>query len=92
MTERGRTSTRSAGSSKRLLLLMSVSFLSGCCTSSTPSEPKRVPLPLNRVTRPTREELQEDRPVDWLGRLIRAHNYIDSLERDGPWLFPEQED
>lgn len=65
------------------LLLTSV----GCC--STSQQRVTAPLPANRVTRPTVSEVSQwVEGEDWpsaIRALLRAHNYIDSLERDGLW-------
>jgi len=70
------------------LLLVATSL--GCSVSSTTT---RIPLPVNQVSRPLRATVMMLKANgDWvsiLAMLARAHNYIDSLERDGNWRETE---
>lgn len=74
-----------------LLLLTTATFSPGCCA---PKKPERAPLlvlpalPANRVQRPTVDQLRplQDKPGRLLLILIRAFDYVDSLETQGLWL------
>lgn len=65
-----------------LTLMLGVTA-SGCCSDSLTL---REPLPANRVTRPTRQEVEAMTRLDFIAELVAAYDYIESLERDGLWL------
>ncbi len=79
----------------RLLLpLLLAVTLTGCLSSSQGAgSPGPLPLPANRVSRPSRPLLRTlMRRGDWpavLALLAAAHNYIDALERDGNFVSEE---
>lgn len=66
------------------LVLATIS--TGCYTAPLMAP---IPLPANRVERPTAAHLLAIKAGNKWGRMLRllaeAYNYIDSLERDGYW-------
>lgn len=70
-----------------LLLVLLLTTWTGCCSSLPAVAP--IPLPANQVERPSREKMEGIvMRRDWVDAaklILAAHDYIDSLERDGHW-------
>ena len=63
--------------------------LTGCCSNSQAKIKNHYPA--NRVARPTRKQVRDMTRVELIGSLGEAHNYIDSLERDGEFTDGSEE-